>query len=72
MTLIGLLHEINEHYQQSNFKKKANIIKILEEAHSKIIENEDQEPEDIIKDNEALEKVKPILLAYRLYLDSVK
>lgn len=71
MTLIGLLDEINEHYKDADFKKKATIIKILEEALLKIIENEDQNTEDIIKDNLALDKIKPILLAYRLYLDSV-
>ena len=74
MTLIELLDEIKQLYSNADLKLQANIISILDETIVKIIEAKEsgKETEDLIKDAKAIKSAIPHVLAYRLYLDSVK
>ena len=74
MTLIELLDEIKDLYSDGNLNLKANIINILDEAIVKIINVKEsgKETEDLLKDAKAIKSFIPHVLAYRLYLDSVK
>lgn len=74
MTLIELLDEIKDLYSDANLKLQANIISILDEAVVKIINAKEsgKETEELLKDAKAIKSFIPHVLAYRLYLDSVK